>query len=91
MLIGIERGILDSQHLAQLYQIKLSFGEYLSGYKDLKNVESKSEYNISRHKDFLIKLKAFLWVNQRIFEKGGLLEDIGGKTISQLKEEQDFE
>lgn len=86
MLVGIERDILDPQHLAQLYQIKLSFEEYLSGFKDLKNVESESAYNISRHKDFLYKFKSFLWANQEIFEKGGLLEDIGATTISQLKD-----
>ena len=86
MLIGIERGILSSKHLAQLYQVKFAFIDYLSGYKDLRDVEAESDYNISRHKDFLGKLQGFLFANQEIFDRGGLLEDIGASSIEKLRE-----
>lgn len=86
LFIGLERGLLDAKHLEQLFQIQISYRDYLSRYDDLKNIEMESEQNKSRYKEFLLSLRSFLWMNQKIFDKGGLLEDIGSQTIPQLKD-----
>ena len=86
LFITLERGLIEANHLEQLFQIQISYRDYLSRYEDLKNIEMESEQNKSRYKEFLLSLRSFLWMNQKIFDKGGLLEDIGAKTISQLKD-----
>ncbi|MBR5900748.1 hypothetical protein IKZ40_00180 [bacterium] len=86
VLIDIERGLIDYKQLDQLMQTKISVAEHLSQYEGLKNQAIENEDNILRHKRFISNLCSFFMENLPLFKGDGLLNDIGSKTIKQVKD-----
>ena len=86
VLIDIERGLIDYKQLDQLMQTQISVTEHLSEFEGLKNQAIEDEDNILKHKRFISNLCSFFMENLPLFKGDGLLNDIGSKTLIQIRD-----